>query len=39
VRAVGVAWGYHDEEELLAAGADCIARHPTDIVAMVKAFA
>lgn len=39
VRAVGVAWGYHDEQELLAAGADCIARHPSDITEMVKALA
>ncbi len=39
VRAVGVAWGYHDDQELLAAGADCIARHPTDIVEMIRALA
>jgi phosphoglycolate phosphatase len=39
VRAVGVAWGYHEEEELLAAGADYVARHPSDIAQLVKAFA
>jgi phosphoglycolate phosphatase len=39
VRAIGVAWGYHDEQELLAAGADYVAAHPSDIAAMVKAFA
>jgi phosphoglycolate phosphatase len=39
VRAIGVAWGYHDEQELLAAGADCIARDPADIATLVKAFA
>ncbi|HEX4738996.1 MAG TPA: HAD-IA family hydrolase [Allosphingosinicella sp.] len=39
VRAIGVAWGYHDEQELLAAGADCIARHPADIATLAKAFA
>jgi phosphoglycolate phosphatase len=39
VRAVGAAWGYHDEQELLAAGADYVARHPAQIAAMVKAFA
>ncbi len=39
VRAIGVAWGYHEEEELLAAGADYVARHPSDIIELVKAFA
>src|ERR1700712_2112344 len=36
VRAVGVAWGYHEAAELLAAGADYIARHPSEIAQMVK---
>jgi phosphoglycolate phosphatase len=31
VRAVGVAWGYHDPAELLAVGADAVARHPSEI--------
>jgi phosphoglycolate phosphatase len=39
VSAVGVAWGYHAREELLAAGADYIAEHPSDISEWVKAFA
>ena len=39
VRAVGVAWGYHDAAELLAAGADYVARHPSDVAALVRAFA
>ena len=39
VTAIGVAWGYHDREELLAAGADYIAEHPSDIVGLIKAFA
>lgn len=39
VSAVGVAWGYHAREELLAAGADYIAEHPSDIAEWVKAFA
>jgi phosphoglycolate phosphatase len=39
VTAVGVAWGYHKREELLAAGADYIAEQPTDIIGFIKAFA
>jgi phosphoglycolate phosphatase len=39
VRAVGVAWGYHDAEELVAAGADYIARYPSDVAKLAKAFA
>jgi phosphoglycolate phosphatase len=39
VTAVGVAWGYHEREELLAAGADYIADHPSDILGLIKAFA
>jgi phosphoglycolate phosphatase len=31
VRAIGVAWGYHSADELLAAGADAIARAPQDL--------
>jgi phosphoglycolate phosphatase len=34
VRAIGVAWGYHDTAELLAEGADAVARHPSDIPAL-----
>jgi phosphoglycolate phosphatase len=39
VRAVGVAWGYHEAEELLAAGADYVVRHPSEITQLVKVFA
>ena len=39
VRAVGVAWGYHEAEELLAAGADYVAAYPSEIAELVKAFA
>jgi len=38
VTAIGVAWGYHEPEELSAAGADFIAEHPRDIAAFVKAL-
>jgi len=30
-RAIGVAWGYHDPEELLAAGAAAVARTPEEL--------
>ncbi|HEY0111962.1 MAG TPA: HAD-IA family hydrolase [Allosphingosinicella sp.] len=39
VTAVGVAWGYHAAEELVAAGADFIAEHPSDIIELMKAAA
>ncbi len=39
VTAIGVAWGYHEAEELVAAGADFIAEHPRDIISFVKALA
>jgi phosphoglycolate phosphatase len=39
VTAVGVAWGYHEPQELLAAGADFIAQQPSDITAFAKARA
>jgi phosphoglycolate phosphatase len=31
VRAVGVAWGYHEGPELIAAGAAYVARDPADL--------
>lgn len=37
VRAIGVAWGYHDPAELLAEGADAVARHPSEIPALAQA--
>lgn len=31
VRAIGVAWGYHEPHELMAEGADAVAGHPSDL--------
>ncbi len=39
VTAVGVAWGYHAPEELIAAGADFVAEHPRDVADYMKAHA
>jgi len=39
VAAVGVAWGYHDGHELLAAGADHVAERPFEITSFAKAMA
>ena len=39
VTAVGVAWGYHEPQELRAAGAHYIADQPSDILAFTKALA
>jgi phosphoglycolate phosphatase len=39
VTAVGVAWGYHQPQELIAAGADFVATHPRDVGDFVKALA
>lgn len=36
-RAIGVAWGYHGIDDLHAAGAHAIARHPEDICALMVA--
>lgn len=35
IRAIGVAWGMHDEASLLAAGAERVARWPQELVAWV----
>ena len=35
--AVGVAWGYHDEAALHDAGAQAIARRPSDLLAILEA--
>ncbi len=35
-RGIGVAWGYHDSEELLAAGAAAVAQQPLDVLALVE---
>jgi phosphoglycolate phosphatase len=34
VRAIGVAWGYHEADELLREGADAVAAHPSDLPAL-----
>ena len=36
--AIGVAWGYHEAEVLAAAGADVVARHPSELVAILEAL-
>ena len=36
--AIGVSWGYHDETELLAAGAQAIAARPSDVAALADAL-
>lgn len=38
VLAIGVAWGYHDREELLAEGADLVAEHPAELARMLEAL-
>ncbi len=38
VGAIGVGWGYHDDDELLAAGADCIATEPSEVIEMAQAW-
>ncbi len=38
-QALGVAWGYHSAEELLAAGAHDVARHPQDIGSLLEDMA
>ncbi len=35
-KAIGVAWGYHDDAELLAAGALGVAEHPRDIMRLIE---
>ena len=39
VAAIGVAWGYHRTEELIAAGADFVASHPAEVADYMKARA
>lgn len=36
IRAVGVAWGYHDSAELIAAGADAVAETPAQLEALLN---
>ena len=35
-RALGVAWGYHEKEELLDIGAEAVAERPAEVSAIVK---
>jgi phosphoglycolate phosphatase len=35
-RGIGAAWGYHDAEELLNAGAAAVAERPLDVLALVE---
>jgi len=35
-RAIGVAWGYHAPEELLAAGAEAVAESPAQLAELLK---
>ena len=37
--AIGVAWGYHNAEQLVASGADVVAEHPSELVAILEALA
>jgi phosphoglycolate phosphatase len=39
VTAIGVAWGYHQPEELIAAGADFVAAHPREVAEFMKVVA
>lgn len=38
VLAIGVAWGYHDRDELLAEGADLVAGDPSELAEMLEAL-
>jgi len=38
VYAIGVAWGYHPADALWAAGADVVADHPSELVALLEAL-
>ena len=33
---IGVAWGYHDAEELLAAGAVAVAAPPLEVLTLIQ---
>jgi phosphoglycolate phosphatase len=38
VRAIGVAWGYHSPEILREAGADAVATHASELIALIEAM-
>ena len=33
---IGAGWGYHEEEELIEAGAAAVAGHPLDVLGLVR---
>jgi phosphoglycolate phosphatase-like HAD superfamily hydrolase len=35
MKAIAVAWGYHDRQRLLDAGATNIIEHPSDLIGML----
>lgn len=37
-RALGVAWGYHEKDELLEVGAEAVAETPADVMTIVKGW-
>ena len=37
--AIGAGWGYHDEHELLAAGADAVAADPAEVALLSARWA
>lgn len=36
--AIGVGWGYHEQDELIGAGAHWVARRPDEVMAMAEAW-
>jgi len=33
---IGAGWGYHDAEELIAAGAVAVAEQPLEVLALIR---
>jgi len=38
-RGIGAAWGYHDAQELLDAGAVAVAQRPLDVLDLIREHA
>ena len=38
IGAIGVGWGYHEADELLAAGAQVVAEGPADVLGLARTF-
>jgi len=36
--AIGVAWGYHNADELRDSGADVVAERPSDLIELLEAL-